>query len=106
MYTINDIEITIPSGKLFMCSGELDFEYEPGEPDEPWGHWGATPGYASQATSIEVTELECDYEDDAGKLHQPTKEERKAIEEAIVQYYEDNNELITESYEESAYDHI
>jgi hypothetical protein len=106
MFNFNDIEITIPSGKLFMCSGELEFEYEAGEADEPWGHWGATPGYASQATSIEVTELECDYEDEDGKLHQPTKDEVKAIEQAIVLYYEDNNELITESYEESKYDNI
>ena len=106
MFDFEDIEVTLDDGRLFMCRGELEFEYEPAEPDEPWGYWGATPGHGASANDIEITEVYADHYDDDDNLHVATEAEYKEIKELLVVYYTDKNWLITESYEESKYHHI
>lgn len=122
MYTFEEVEIDISkffahAKMIIVCNGEVDYEYEPGEPDEPWGHWGATPGCAAQADGIVVTSIdEATWEDENGKLHDLVKkignanseaqehvykEMLKWVEESIVTYFEDNNEILTQDYEES-----
>lgn len=100
-YSFTEIEIEI-DGRVYMCSGELSFEYEPGEPDEPMGYWGATPGHGPSATDIEIICLDeaswCDDEDNefdaSGELHIA-----ETIKDHIVEHFMDNQDVLTEHYE-------
>ena len=100
-YGFSDIE-AIVDGKLYMCHGEINYEYEPGEPDEKWGYFGATPGYASQATGLSVQCLdEVSHEDEKGKLHTDMNEfPLDQIKAEIVSWFQENNTIITQYHEE------
>ena len=104
IYNFEDLEITLGEGFEFSCTGEVEFEYEAGEPDEQLGHWGATPGCASSASGIECVDLEAITWDAQDNEVKPTEKELKELKESVEVYFLDNQEILTESHEESAYD--
>jgi hypothetical protein len=98
-YKFYDIEITIDE-ELYMCTGTISFEYEPGEPDEPWGYHGATPGYASSANDIDVLNLaSAVWCDEFGQPYDKSLIMRSEICDAIVDYFENNNSILTDEVE-------
>ena len=104
-YNFEDLEITLGEGFEFSCTGEVEFEYEAGEPDEPWGYWGATPGCASSASGIECIDLDAVTWDAQDKEVKPTEKELKELKESVEVYFLDNQEILTEDVEKYANDH-
>ena len=99
-YGFYNVEVII-DGKEYMCSGEVEFEYEPGEPDEKWGHHGATPGYGPEASSIYVTCMdEVSWEDDKGVLHTDMNDfPMDDIKADIESHFDDNQDELIDSVE-------
>jgi hypothetical protein len=48
-YEFEDVHVdALDDDHVFVCAGEVEYSIDWGEPDEPWGYWGATPGTAPQ----------------------------------------------------------
>lgn len=99
-YAFYHVEVII-DGKEYMCSGEVEFEYEPGEPDEKWGYHGATPGYGPSASSICVTCMdEVSWEDDKRVLHTDMNDfPMDDIKADIESHFDDNQDELIDSVE-------
>jgi hypothetical protein len=67
-YEFEDLDVE-HKGQSFTCSGTLQFDYTPAEPDEPFGYMGATPGHGEMFEDITVTCLDkVEWEDEDGNL--------------------------------------
>ena len=103
IYTFEEIEIEI-DGEIYMISGDINYEYESAEADEPFGYWGATPGYSSCAHDIEVISItRATWCDEHGVEHDFAQDLSmlKNLNRGVISYFEQNNSILTEDYETS-----
>lgn len=85
---------------IFTCSGTLQFDYTPAEPDEPFGYMGATPGHGEMFEDITVTCLdEVEWEDEDGNLIKDMNYlpvDIAELEETIEGYFDANPDELKE----------
>lgn len=93
-------ELEIESnGKHYFCSGSVEFEYEPGEPDHKPAGGGGTPGCDASATDINaILDEASDCEDNDITDPKELEEVRLCVET----HFKDNQDKLVESWESDA----
>ena len=87
-HEFEDIHIdSLDDSVTFVCNGEIEYEIEWGEDDEPWGYHGATPGTADQVEveSWNITDITDHDGFDQSLRFNEHKEWMKQLEDAILE---------------------